>query len=179
MHPFARRTSQLPIPFEFPQVDDNNWSIGLNLTFPLFRGGARYAEHQQASLELSGLRSQRQALAEKIEQRIRASLHKAGASLAGINQAGKSAEAAQKSLQVVIDAYSRGVLSIIDLLDAQNAALVSDLSAANAIYDFLIDFMAVERSVGSFHYFLTDEQEAKFLERLDNFFIQSGIPLKK
>ena len=171
--------SQLPIAFEFPQVDDNNWSIGLNLSIPLFRGGARYAEHQQASLELSSLHTQRQALAERIEQRIRSSLHKAGASLAGINQAGKSAEAAEKSLEVVSDAYSRGVLSIIDLLDAQNAALVADLSAANAIYDFLIDFMAVERSIGSFHYFLTDEQEAKFLERLDNFFIQSGIPLKK
>ena len=41
-----------------------------------------------------------------------------------------------------------GVLSIIDLLDAQSAALVAEQSAANATYQFLLDLMEAERAIG-------------------------------
>ena len=82
------------------------------------------------------------------EQRIRSSLHLAGASFAGIEQAREAVAAAEKSLEVVQEAYSLGSATILDLLDAQNAAFSAEQVAANAVYDFLIDLVEVERRHG-------------------------------
>ena len=42
----------------------------------------------------------------------------------------EAADAAAKTLEVVTDAYARGAISILELLDAQNAALVTEEAAA-------------------------------------------------
>ena len=80
-----------------------------------------------------------------------------------------AAEAAEKNLKVVQDAYGRGAISYLNLLDAQNAALVSRLVAANAVYDCLIDFMNVQRAVSRFNVLETDEDNRAFIERLVTF----------
>lgn len=155
--------------YPVPEKDDTDWSVALHLTFPLFEGGSKFALRTQAIEELARLKLEHQAVAEKIEQRVRSAMHMAGASYAGIQQARLAAEAAEKSLTVVEDAYSRGVVSIVDLLDAQNAALVAELAAANAVYDFLIDLMSVERAVGQFEFFLTPEQRQSVIRRLQEY----------
>ncbi|MCK5032871.1 MAG: TolC family protein, partial [Calditrichia bacterium] len=140
----------------FPETDDTNWNMALNLSFPLFDGTSKYAERRKASKELEQLSLQYDAISEKIEQRIRSSLYKVGASFAAIRELKLSAEAAAKSLKVVKDAYARGAVSILDLLDAQNVALVSEELASNAVFDFTIDLMTVERAVGKYYLQLSE-----------------------
>jgi outer membrane protein len=156
--------------FSLPEADDTDWSLGLNVSFDLFKGGEKFADQARAKQELKQLEFERQALAEKIEQRVRSALHQTGASYAGIHQSRLSAEAANKSLEVVDDAYARGVVSILDLLDAQNAVLVANLGAANAVYDFLIDLMEVERATGQFEFFLSPEERKSVIKRLEDYF---------
>ena len=165
---------QLPPQFSsiFPKVDDVNWNVAVNLSFPLFKGGSKFAERARASEELSQLQTEQKSVAEKIEQRIRSALHLAGASYAGIEQARLAAEAAHKTLGLVKDSYREGVVSILDLIDAQNAALISDEVAANAVYDFIIDLMEVERSIGEFDFIRTDEERAAFFKRMEIYFKQ-------
>ena len=86
-----------------------------------------------------------------------------------------SADAAGRSLELVTDAYQRGAASILDLLDAQNQALVAREGAATAVFDYLLDLMAVQRAVGRFDFFLTAEQHQQFLGRLDRFYSQAGF----
>ena len=119
--------------------------------------------------ELGGLTAQRNALAERIEQRIRTALHRAGSSFAGIGLVRDGADAAHNNLNLVTDSYARGVVSVVELLDAQNAALVADLAAATAVYTFLLDIMEVERAGASFSFFLTDAEREDFFERLEAF----------
>ena len=140
---------------------------GILATLPLFSGGSRFAKTHRAEENLYRLRLQKQAVAERIEQRIRSALHRMGASFAAIRLSKQSADAAQKNLELVLDAYSRGVVSVLDLLDAQNAAVVSEQAAANSVYDFLVDLTEAERSVGQF-FALVDKTEADaFFQRLD------------
>jgi outer membrane protein TolC len=160
----------LGVPLDLPEADDTDWSVALTLGFPLFRGGSKFAARRKALEELSGLRVQRQAVAEMMELRIRISVHLASASYAGIRQARLAADGADKSLDVVSDAYSRGAVSILDLLDAQNAALVANLAAANATYDFLIDLMALERAAGRFEFFASEEEREEVLDRVERYF---------
>jgi outer membrane protein TolC len=165
----------LPQGLSFPEKDDTDWSVGLNLSFDLFNGGEKFAAREKTRQELLRLRLERQALAERIEQRIRSAMHRAGASYAGIQQARLSAEAAGRSLEVVEDAYARGVLSILDLLDAQNAALLANLTAETTVYDFLIDLMEVERAVGQFEFLLTPEERQSVIKRVKDYFERAGV----
>ena len=162
----------------FPELKDENWTIGLNLSFPLFRGGDKFAQQQKNSKKLTQLLIEREALAQQLEQRVRSALHIAGASNASIKQTRLASEAAQKSLQVVQDAYSQGMVTIIELLDAQNAALITDLAAANSIYDFLIDLMEVERAYGGFNFYSNTELRQQFFARVYEFFENNGLQLR-
>jgi hypothetical protein len=60
-------------------------------------------------------------------------------------------------------------VSVVELLDAQNAALVSDLAAATAVYTFLLDIIEVERAGARFSFFLTEAEREDFFERLEAF----------
>jgi outer membrane protein TolC len=130
------------------------------------------AEKQQALEELKRLQLERSELVNRIEQRVRSSFHLAGASFAAIGQSRKAAEASANNLELVIESYGQGALSIIELLDAQNAALLSDEAASNAIYDFLIDLLSVQRSIGTFDVFQSDQERQAFYDRLDAYFLK-------
>jgi outer membrane protein TolC len=158
-----------------PAPDETDWSVALSATYPLFQGGARLAEERQAREEAARLDEQRAAVAERVEQRVRATFHNAGASHAGIREANLALEAARKNLTLVSDTYSRGALSPIDLLDAQNAYIVADESASNAVHDFLLDIIDAQRAVGRFDFLMSPEERDAFLERLGAFMSARGI----
>jgi outer membrane protein len=162
------------LPIQLEQPDNTNFTLGFKLSLPLYQGGARGADEKRAAEDLARLQIQRQSAAEQIEQRIRSSLHIAGASHASIALSRSAAEAAHKNLDLVTDAYSRGAISILDLLDAQNAALVADLGSANSVHDFLLDLMQVERSVSTFTILMTPEQREGFYQQLDAYFEKAG-----
>jgi outer membrane protein TolC/ABC-type uncharacterized transport system substrate-binding protein len=157
------------LPGSVSQADDTDWNVALSLTFPLFAGGAKDAERVRAWEELSRQRLDRRSTAEKIEERIRSALHLTSASYPSITLSRNAAETGRKNLELVTDSYSRGVVSIIDLIDAQNAALVADQGAANAVYDFLIDLMNVQRAIGRFDFFASAKEREAWFERLETF----------
>ena len=75
------------------------------------------------------------------------------------------AAAARRNLDGALDAYAKGLATILDLLDAQNAALISDQVAATSVFDYVIDLMQVERAKGEFQFLRTEEEvEASFRE---------------
>lgn len=162
----------------FPQNNDLSWSLGVRIALPVFEGGSRFAERAQASDDLSRLQIERDAVAERVQQRILTTLQRVGSSYPSIDLFADAAGAAQRNLDVVTDAYSRGVTTVIDLLDAQNAALVAALRTANAVYDFLIDMMEMERAIGRFNFFMTDEARESFYQRLEQFFANGGVSLR-
>jgi outer membrane protein TolC len=155
--------------------DDTDWSVGVFASFPLVSGGGKFATIKRAREELNGLRLERQATVERIEEQIRFSLHQTGASYPSIRLSRQDAVASGKNLELVTDSYIRGVVSIIDLLDAQNAALTADQDAENAVYTFLVDLMRVQRAIGRFDFFMTPEQRESFFEKLETFYAQSGV----
>lgn len=149
---------------------DATWSLGLSASFPLYSGGSKIAGLARVREELAELQLTRQAASDRLEQAIRSAAHVAGASYAAISLSQDAAVAAHQNLELVEDAYGRGVVSILDLLDAQNAAILAEAGAASSIYDFLVDLMSAERAMGMF-YIQADEagREALF-ERAEAYY---------
>lgn len=163
-----------PSPFGEP-ADDTDWSLAVSGSLGLLTGGARRAEQIQAQEEIARLELELTAAEEAIAEAIRAAMFDTRASYLSIDLARQSAEAAQESQELVADAYARGVVSILDLLDAQNAVLSAELAAANAVYDFFIDLLRVERVTSRFYSLEARDERNAWLQRLGEYFAARGL----
>jgi len=146
-------------------LDDTDWNVGVYARIPLFEGGKKVAEASRLEQEVSRLRINRSAKAEAIIQNVLASLNRTRASYPSITLSRQAAQAARKNLELVTDSYVEGIKTIIDLLDAQNQTLRADLDAANAVYNFLIDFMGVERALGEFVIFMPEPERTAWMQK--------------
>ncbi len=135
-----------------------DWSIGVQASLPLFSGGLRRANVSRADFELRQLQALRTSTAELIEEEVRRQLYAAQAAYGQIDLSLTAAEASRKNYELVSDAYARGTVTVIDLLDAQDASLTASAAAAESLYNFLITIMAVQRAVGGYDYLLTPEE---------------------
>ena len=136
------------------------------------------ARRSQAEIDLEEVTLRRDAARQRIEQRLRSVLHQTGASFVGIDLTRDAAEAAQRNLELVTDRYAEGIVDILRLLDAQTQALVADLAAANAVFNYLIDLMGTQRAVGRFDYYRSSDDRQTFLNQLRNFFNESGYAVR-
>jgi outer membrane protein TolC len=138
--------------------DQEDWSVGVRATLPLFSSGLRRANLSRANFELMQLETQRLSTEEKIEEGIRIQMHFAQAAYGQIDLSATAAEATRKNFELVADAYARGTISIIELLDAQDASLSATAASIDSLYNFLITIMAVQRAVGGFDFLLPQDQ---------------------
>ena len=150
--------------------DSTDWSVGAYATFPLIAGGGKSATVNRTTEELSSLRLNRQATANRVEQSILYAINLIRASYPSLQLSRDAPVASDKNLELVTDSYERGILSIIDLLDAQNQALSANLDAANSVYNFLVDLMKVQRSLGMFVFFLDEDQKQAWYQNMEDFY---------
>ena len=159
----------------FPEQDDTTWNVAVALSWPLFEGGLRWAKTDRARAEINRIKVQLEQIKQGIEQRVRSALQASRASGANLRLARQAAQAAKKNLNLVVEGYSRGAVSILDLLDAQNASLVADLAAVNAEFAFMVDMVRSQRAAGGF--FITAEAGKKnaWFKRMRSFINQQKL----
>lgn len=144
--------------------DRDDWSVGVVATLPLFEGGARKAARDGARRNIA-LYEQRLAAADaRVAQRARSAVRSAAAAAEGIANARAAAAAADRTLEMVTDAYSRGEAGILDLLDARTTAASAAISRVNAVCDYLIQSLNVQRAAGCFLDLLPGEGRREWIE---------------
>ena len=159
-------TPSFPAPTTFPIAPDLTWQLRVEASLPILTGFERNATRAQTGFDLDRFELQRNAIRLAVDQRVRAALENAASSYAAIALTRDAAEAAGLNYALVSDSYASGVASITTVLDAQDAALSASEAAANAVHDFLLDLMRVERAMGAFGSLQTPEQRQEFVNRL-------------
>ncbi len=162
----------IPAQYDFPNTPDMSWQFKIQASYPIFNGFSRAANRAQTEVDLRRLQVQRQNAQLGVDQRVRSTIESAGATYAAIALSRAASEAAEQNYQLVSDAYSRGAVSITTLIDAQVAALNAEQSAANAVHDFLLDLLKLERSIGTFGVLLTPAERQAFHNRLSSIISQ-------
>ncbi len=147
-------------------TDKLQWRLALRAELPLLQGGARHAEVSRLQHEVDRLQYQYDATLQRIRAGILSNAASAEARFANIGYARTAAAAARSNLELVRVSYERGVVTIIDLLDAQNARTQSELSATNAVYDFLADWFRLQRNTGQFDIVQGDAERSARRTRL-------------
>ena len=151
-----------------PTRVDTFWQTALNLRWTVF-DYTRYPRIRSIRQSLTRQQLEVSALSQAIESEVRRALHQAGAARASIELRKDAAAAAEANMELVADRYRQGKVDIVRLLDAQNEALEANLASANAVYDFLDDYVAVERAAGEFQFMATDSERSEFEDRLRDF----------
>jgi len=160
---FYRGGAGAEIPPSFGSRNDWNWNLQLGASFPIYQGGNRNARIRQSRVQLEQSKTQRLNTERLIEQRVRSELENIRASYTNLSLTKEAEEAVVKNFNLVQDSYAQGLVTITQLLDAQNAARAALFNSANAIFVFLIDLLNLERPTGNYYMLMTEEQKTEFV----------------
>ena len=153
------------------------WFVGIQATLPIFSGGALEAKLSESRHQLRQLDTQRDATVDAVDARARSVLARITSSYPAIALSREAAAAARENYTKVADAYARGVVSITDLISAQDASLNAELSQAQATFTFLIDFADTLRVSNSFDVLLDPQMREPWYNTVDAWFRTHGIPI--
>jgi outer membrane protein len=147
----------------------SSYSVGLNVSMPVFQGNARKFQSERARVATLRAKTQRKDVENKLLQRMYSNVEILYASYRNLNLAREAAETATKNFRIIEDLYRAGAVNITSLVDAQNVTLQANINATNAGYQFVADFISLERSTGSYNFLKDDNAQADFLRRFIEF----------
>ena len=150
--------------------EDDSWSVSVNLSIPLFEGGATSFNIQQTKIEIQKMRNQKAQLLQSLELNVRAAVLDLVNKRVNLISSKRSAEFSKKSLELVQDSYARGKVSIVDLLEAQNSSLSEELKALNSVYELMASLLETERAVGKFTLLTSPTEQDDYFKRLQQYF---------
>ena len=144
---------------------DENLSVGLTLTVPLFSRDERRINRQTAIIQKEQLALGRDNTALDIEENVRSAVLDLINQVANIELSSVSEASAKESLDLTQSAYTNGAVTITQLLDAQNNYLQAQLASANAGYNYLLSSLMLERMIGRYFLLQTQASNDAFISR--------------
>lgn len=127
----------------------NNWLGGIEVQFDLFQGGAKRAElsRQRALADRAG--ATRLAAADGVRLEVRRAFYEVDASRQQVEVARAAIALAQESLRINRDRYDSGLITITDLLGAEDAARRSQSDYWDTVYRFHSSYARLELASGT------------------------------
>lgn len=149
--------------------EDNEWTIALNLSWPLYSKGKINLNRKKTEINIEKIETEIKNLSKTIEINVRSSILDLLNKIMNLEASETSADYAKKSLVLVQDLYARGKVSVTELVNAQNESLSADLSHMNSVYDFLSAVFNLQRTIGRFSFFHSEQENMMFNEKMKNY----------
>lgn len=161
---FNRSGAGVEPPQGFEQLD-SYYNVGLSLSIPIFNQNKINLNRTKGMIQ----KEQLEITLENTELSIAANIRNSVLDL--VNQASNiqlskiSEQSALESLTLTKNAYTSGAVNIVQLLDAQRNYLSSQLASATANYQYLRSSLRLERTLGSYFLFNSEEKNKAFQQR--------------
>lgn len=124
-------------------------SIGLNLSIPLYTGGAVSSQVEQAQYGFQGASEQLESVYRNVVQLVRSSFNNVSSSISSINAYKQVVTSAQSSLDAMEAGYQVGTRTIVDVLTSTTALYQAKQNLSNARYDYMINQLNIEFARGT------------------------------
>ena len=128
--------------------------VGVSLNVPIFAGGKRRADINQAKLNLSNLELQR----ENVERQLRTALMQYQCNLqTNVKEfyaSSQNLSQAKRGYDIAVKRYEIGGGTLVDVDNSQLAYTQAELSRSTAIYNYLLNTVAIDKLIGA-HNFAT------------------------
>ncbi|MCP3871916.1 MAG: TolC family protein [Desulfobacteraceae bacterium] len=150
-------------------VEDDQWSVALNLSWPIFTGGSIRINKIKTQKEIKKLKKQGDNLIQNLELNVRSAALNVANKYINLKTSKESTHYAQKSLDLVQDSYAKGKVSITELINAQSDALNTKLMALTSAYDYLISVFNLERATGGYRIFSTEQEKFEYTNNMKSY----------
>ena len=151
------------------RTNKTEWEVRLEANLALYQGGSRYSQRTKQQREIDALRLHYDEALVRIQASAMRQFEAAAARYDQIAFASTAANASANNFRLVRESHERGIVPIIDLIDAQVTGIRAEQAAANALYDFLVEYMRLQRISGQFDLVANDEERSQYRQRLEKF----------
>lgn len=154
------------------ELINTNYNVALNLSIPIVNQNQNNINRQINQIQIDQLTINQANTTLAIDRNIRSTVLNVINQISNIELSKISEQAAKEALSLTQSSYSNGAVTVIQLIDAQNNYLNAQLASTNAVYNYLINALQLERFLG--YYFLLNSEEdnaafnARFLAYLKN-----------
>lgn len=154
-----------------PLIDDF-YTVGLNLSLPVFQQSQRNINKQSALIQKDQLEILQQDTERAIEQNINDIVVEILNRISNIEISKVAEKAAREALELTQASYAEGEALLIELVDAQNTYLNAQLASATANYSYLLAAIQLERAIGYYFLLNTDDANVVFMQRAQQFMLE-------
>lgn len=131
----------------------DNYDVGVQLALPLFDGFTTFHKVQQAELQQQQIRLQEQELKELVQLQVRQAIVTLQQAEDKIKTQEENIVLAKQVLQVAERQYQDGLVSSMEVLDAQHTLSQSELLRTQAIFNHVMTKLDLCRAIEDFQWF--------------------------
>ena len=128
--------------------DQDEWSLGLKLNWPLFTGFSRESTLRKAKAELAGAGADYEKLLRGVELEVWTAYSRLTEAGEAVDAAQALVASAEESARVSEGEYKNGAASIIEVTDAQTARTAANVRLVQARLDWRTAMARLQRAVG-------------------------------
>ena len=127
----------------------NSWLGGIELQIDLFQGGAKRAALSRERAVSEKMAALKQAAQNAVRLEVRQAYYDQDSNRQQVDVARTAISQAQESLRIIQDRYDNGLLTITDLLNAEEASRRSQVDYWQAVYQVQISYANLELACGT------------------------------
>ncbi len=145
-------------------VPSDDYFVGASLSVPVFNRTQTNINKQIATIQQDQLIINKDNIELGIEANVNTAVLDLINQIANIEISKISETAAGESLELTQVSYSNGAVNIVQLLDAQNNYLSSQLANITAVYNYLLSSIQLERFISYYFLLHTSEENEAFIQ---------------
>ena len=136
--------------YKFSQYRWNPYSVAvLNLSIPIFSGGKRRAEINQAKLDLANIELQRENAERQLQTAMMSYYSNMQTNVKQYHASSQTISQAKRGYDIAVKRYEVGGGTLVDIDNSQLAYTQAELSRSAAIYDYLVNLASMDKLVGN------------------------------
>jgi outer membrane protein len=126
-----------------------NWVAGAQVQMPIFNGFRTRYHRQESEANLAAARAHTRDVSQQVRSEVQQALADIRAKQEKIQATQLQLEQAEQALSLAKKQYEIGVITNLDLLDAQTSHLEANLTHLRALYQMVLSRYALDKAAGS------------------------------
>jgi outer membrane protein TolC len=124
------------------------YTVNLVFTIPLFNGLANLARMGQAKAALKEIEFNEKGLLDRLRFEVRQAVLKVGEAKESLASQEMNVEQAQESLRIAELNFEEGLITVLDISQAQTALTQARVNYSQALFDYMMALAEVDRATG-------------------------------
>ncbi len=122
--------------------------VGLELTIPLYQGGAVTSRTREAAFRHEAAKQQREAVQRAVTRQVREAYRGVEASISLVRALDQARVSSRSSLEATQAGFDVGTRTIVEVLNSQRDLLRAERDYAQARYSYLLNRLSLEEAIG-------------------------------